>query len=77
MFRNKSKVQEHQLASDNALEIFNKTLNKLDSAGTSLENDIIATQLVIDDAEAEKLALIEIDKKNRKLTNKIRKFLEE
>ena len=70
-------VKKHQSNSDNALSIFNKTLDNIDSAQQSIEGDINAAQATIDAAIIEKKALETIQVRNAKLSSKIRKFFSE
>tara|TARA_R110000796_G_scaffold200882_1_gene317025 strand:- start:265 stop:501 length:237 start_codon:yes stop_codon:yes gene_type:complete len=70
-------VKKHQSNSDNALSIFNKTLDNIDSAQQSIEGDINAAQATIDAATIEKKALETIQVRNAKLSSKIRKFFSE
>ena len=70
-------VKKHQSNSDNALSIFNKTLDNIDSAQQSIEGDINAAQATIDAATIEKKALETIQVRNAKLSSKIREFFAE
>lgn len=70
-------VKKHQSNSDNALSIFNKTLDSIDAAQQSIESDINAAQATIDAAIEQKGALETIQVRNAKLSGKIRKFFAE
>ena len=70
-------VKKHQNNSDNALSIFNKTLDSIDAAQQSIESDINAAQVTINAAIEQKTALESIQVRNAKLSGKIRKFFAE
>tara|TARA_R110000744_G_scaffold190977_2_gene310208 strand:- start:185 stop:421 length:237 start_codon:yes stop_codon:yes gene_type:complete len=70
-------VKKHQSNSDNALSIFNKTLDSIDAAQQSIESDINAAQVTINAAIEQKTALESIQVRNAKLSGKIRKFFAE
>ena len=70
-------VKKHQNNSDNALSIFNKTLDSIDAAQQSIESDINAAQVTINAAIEQKTALEAIQVRNAKLSGKIRKFFAE
>tara|TARA_R110002051_G_scaffold324631_1_gene422791 strand:+ start:1795 stop:2037 length:243 start_codon:yes stop_codon:yes gene_type:complete len=70
-------VKKHQSNSDNALSIFNKTLDSIDAAQQSIEIDINAAQAAIDATIEQKGALITIQIRNAKLSANIRKFFAE
>jgi len=70
-------VKQHQINSDNALSMFNKTLDSIDSAQQSIEEDINSAQATIEAAfkETQELELIHI--RNAKISGKIREFFTE
>jgi hypothetical protein len=70
-------VKQHQINSDNALSIFNKTLDSIDSAQQSIEEDINSAQATIEAALKEKQELELIQIRNAKISGKIRKFFTE
>ena len=70
-------VKQHQINSDNALSMFNKTLDSIDSAQQSIEEDINSAQATIDAAFKEKQELELIQIRNAKISGKIRKFFTE
>lgn len=69
-----SRVSKHQKNSDNAVSIFTKAITSLDDSQSSLVDDIESVQLSIDLAIKEKLDLIEIQSKNKRVLDKIRQF---
>ena len=70
-------VKQHQINSDNALSMFNKTLDSIDSAQQSIEEDINSAQATIEAAFREKQELELIQIRNAKISGKIRKFFTE
>tara|TARA_R110000803_G_scaffold154286_1_gene219070 strand:- start:12617 stop:12853 length:237 start_codon:yes stop_codon:yes gene_type:complete len=70
-------VKQHQINSDNALSMFNKTLDSIDSAQQSIEEDINSAQATIEAAFKEKQELELIQIRNAKISGKIRKFFTE
>ena len=70
-------VKQHQINSDNALSMFNKTLDSIDSAQQSIEEDINSAQAIIEAAFKEKQELELIQIRNAKISGKIRKFFTE
>tara|TARA_R110000796_G_scaffold168417_2_gene285366 strand:- start:1757 stop:1993 length:237 start_codon:yes stop_codon:yes gene_type:complete len=69
-----SRVSKHQKNSDNAVSIFTKAITSLDDSQSALVDDIESVQLSIDLAIKEKLDLIEIQSKNKRVLDKIRQF---
>ena len=69
-----SRVSKHQKNSDNAVSIFTKALDMLDTSQDAITEDINSAQVAIDLAIKEKLDLIEIQSANEKISSKIRQF---
>lgn len=67
-------VNKHQKISDNAVSLFQDTLDKLDKADEGIEKDIIAARTRAEEALGEEEALILIQSKNETLSNKIKEF---
>ena len=74
MFSKKDAVKKHQAISDDAFSFFNETVRKLPAADESIQEDIDATQDVINAAVVEQDALLLIRKRNADLNSKISKF---
>ena len=74
MFSKKNAVKKHQEISDDAFSLFNDTVRKLQAADEGIQEDLNATQDVIDAAIVEQDALLLIRKRNADLNKKISKF---
>tara|TARA_R110000744_G_scaffold329646_2_gene435179 strand:- start:15 stop:248 length:234 start_codon:yes stop_codon:yes gene_type:complete len=74
MFSKKDAVKKHQAISDDAFSLFNNTVRKLQAADEGIQEDLDATQDVIDAAIVEQDALLSIRKRNADLNKKISKF---
>jgi hypothetical protein len=72
----KSKIVLHQEKSDNAFNLFKKTVNDLNAANTSIDTDIAIEEQIIEKAVIAKNSLIAIKAVNAKFADKIKDFFE-
>ena len=76
MFNNKTRAEKHQERSNNAFNVFKKTVTELELSNKSIEEDIAIEDNIIKVATESKNEMTIIKDGNQKFINKINKFFE-